>query len=88
MAELRPDPFGPLITHLLRDLEEQETIFGLPRRHFHLHDPARDRSATSRAPPSAVQPSHSLDPRASSPWNSSINWSQAGTYSCKPCQNS
>ena len=44
MVELRPVPFAVLVTRMLRELEEQGSIFDLPQRKFHIPDPARDLS--------------------------------------------
>ena len=40
MAELYGAPFSDLVTRLYREPEHQETIFDLPRRYWHLPDPA------------------------------------------------
>lgn len=44
MAELRPYPFGALITRMFRELAEHDAIFHLPRRKFCLGDPHHDTS--------------------------------------------
>ncbi len=42
MAELRPYPFAALVTAMLRGLEEDQAIFGLPSRRFYGGDTERD----------------------------------------------
>ena len=44
MAELRPLPFGVLVTRMFRELESCDSIFDLPRRRFFLGDADRDLS--------------------------------------------
>ncbi len=44
MAELRPYPFGALVTRMFRELDEKQAIFDLPQRKFYKGDPARDLS--------------------------------------------
>ncbi len=42
MAELVPYPFGALASRMLRELEEQQSIFDLPKRKFFLGDRERN----------------------------------------------
>ncbi len=44
MAELRPYPFGALVTRMFRELDERRSIFDLPQRKFYRGDPDRDLS--------------------------------------------
>lgn len=44
MAELRPYPFGALLTRMFRELAEHDAIFHLPRRKFVQGDPRHDTS--------------------------------------------
>ena len=44
MAELRPYPFGALVTRMFRELDEKQAIFDLPQRKFYKGDPSRDLS--------------------------------------------
>lgn len=44
MAELRPYPFGALISWMFRELDERQSIFELPARKFYAGDPNADLS--------------------------------------------
>ncbi|MCB9539931.1 MAG: glutamate synthase [Myxococcales bacterium] len=45
MAELRPYPFGALVTRMFRELDERQSVFDLPLRKVYRGDPQRDLSA-------------------------------------------
>ena len=42
MAQLRPYPLGALVRHMFRELDERQSIFGLPSSRFYRGHPARD----------------------------------------------
>jgi len=44
MVELRPYPFGALVTRMFRELIERQSIFDLPERSFWLGSPGKDLS--------------------------------------------
>ena len=60
MAELRPYPFGALVTRMFRELDEQQSIFDLPARKFYRGDPKRDLSIAFQG----HRPSTGLGPAA------------------------
>jgi len=46
MARLKPYPFGALVTHMLRELDAKQSVFGLPASGFYHGDPHRDFSVS------------------------------------------
>ncbi len=74
MAELRPLPFGVLVTRMFRELEERDSIFDLPRRRFFLGDPDRDLSVGFHGHAAASPLGPAAGPQSQMAQNLVLSW--------------
>ncbi|MCZ6597046.1 MAG: 4Fe-4S dicluster domain-containing protein [Planctomycetota bacterium] len=74
MAELRPYPFGALVTRMFRELEERRTIFDLPLQRFFLGDPDRDLSVRFHGLPASTPLGPAAGPQSQMAQNIVLSW--------------
>ena len=74
MAELRPYPFSKLVTRMLRELEERDTIFDLPRRKFVLGDDGKDFSVPFHGHRAATPLGPAAGPQSQMAQNIVLSW--------------
>ncbi|TDJ72301.1 MAG: glutamate synthase [Planctomycetota bacterium] len=74
MAELRPYPFSALVTRMLRELDERQSIFDLPEPRFFLGDPTLDLSVDFHGHRAATPLGPAAGPQSQMAQNIVLSW--------------
>ena len=74
MAELRPYPFGALVTRMFRELDRDDAIFHLPRRKFVEGDVLRDYAVEFHGQTAATPLGPAAGPQSQMAQNIVLSW--------------
>ncbi|MCP3918144.1 MAG: glutamate synthase [bacterium] len=74
MTELRPCPFGVLVTRMFGELEAKRSIFDLPERRFFLGDAERDLSVSFHGHTAATPLGPAAGPQSQMAQNLVLSW--------------